>query len=57
MLQVRAEAEKDVVRHEVAMARLDTEAAGSAQAQVESEFERVQHALVASEDARRKMES
>ena len=31
--------------------------AGSAQAQVESELARVQRVLVASEDARRKMES
>ena len=54
---VRAKKERDATRHEVAMARLDTEAAGIAQAKVESELARVQHALVASEDARQKVES
>ena len=48
---------RDAARHEVAMAQLDTEAAGSARAQVEYELARVQHALVASEDAKRKLES
>ena len=48
---VRAEAERDTTRHDVAMARLDIESARSALAQVESELTRVQHALVASEDA------
>ena len=38
------------------MAKLDSEAAGSARAQVESELARVQHALAASEDARQKWE-
>ena len=54
---VHAEAKSDAARHDVAMARLDTEAAGSTRAQVESELPRVQHALVASEDTRRKVES
>ena len=53
----RAEAERDVVRHEVAMARLEIDAAGSAQAQMEYELARVQRALAASEDARWKVES
>ena len=53
----RAEAERDAARHEVAMGRLETEATSSAQAYVESELAWVQRALVASEDARRKVES
>ena len=54
---VQAEAERDAAFHEALMARLDTEAAGSARVQVESELDRVQHALAASEDARQKEES
>ena len=54
---VRAEAERDAAPHEVAMARLETEEAGSAPAQVESELARVQHSIVSSKDARRKVES
>ena len=38
---VRVEAERDVARHEASMARLDAKAAGSTQAQVESELARV----------------
>ena len=38
---VRAEAERDAAHHEVSMARLDVEAAGSAWAQVEYELARV----------------
>ena len=53
----RAEAERDAARHEVVMARVEINAAGSGQAQMESELARVRRALVASEDARRKMES
>ena len=53
----RAEAERDATRHEVAMARLEIDVAGRAQAQMESELAWVQRALAASEDARRKMES
>ena len=37
----RAEAKRDAARHEVAMARLDIDAVGSARAQVESELARV----------------
>ena len=33
-----AEAERDATQHEMAMARLETEAAGNARAQVESEL-------------------
>ena len=56
---VRVEAERDAARHEVVMARLEIEAAGRAQAQVqvESELARVQLALASSEDSRRKVES
>ena len=39
------------------MARLDIKAASNARAQVEYELARVQHALVASEDVWRKVES
>ena len=53
----RAEAERDAARHEAAMARLETDAAGSARAQMESELARVQHALTASKGARLKTES
>ena len=35
---VHAEAERDAAHHEVAMARLEVEVAGSSQAQVESEL-------------------
>ena len=40
-----AEAERDVTRHELVMARLDIDAAGSARAQMESKLARVQRAL------------
>ena len=43
----RVEAERDAARHEVAMAWLETDAAGSAKAQMESELARVQRALTA----------
>ena len=56
-MATRAKAERDVARHEVAMARLEIDAAGSARAQMESELARVQHALATLEGARRKMES
>ena len=49
---VRIKVVRDAACHEVAMAQLDTEAAGSARAQVEFELARVQHTLVASEDAK-----
>ena len=54
---VLAEAERDAANHDVTMARLDTEVAGSARTQVESELTRVQHALVSSKDAQQKVES
>ena len=53
----RAKAERDVTRHEVAMARVEIDAAGRARAKMESELAQVQHALAAIEDARQKMES
>ena len=53
----RAETERDVVRHEMAMVRLEIEAAGSARAQVELELSRVQSALNISEGSRLKAES
>ena len=52
----RAKAKRDVFRHEMAMARLEIQAAGGARAQMESELARVQRALAASENARRKVE-
>ena len=53
----RAKAERDVARHETVMARLETEVAGNARAQVESELPRVQCALATSEGGRLKAES
>ena len=52
-----AKAERDVARHEVAMARLEINAAGNARVQMESELICVQRALATLEDAQRKMES
>ena len=52
----QAEAEKDAARHEDSMASIDADAAGSARVKVESELARVQNALAASEEARRKAE-
>ena len=43
------EAERDAACHEMAMARLETEAAGNAREQVESELSRVQCSLTTSE--------
>ena len=54
---VSAKEERDVACHEVAMARLEIKAVGSARAQMESELALVQHALAASEKAQRKVES
>ena len=48
-----AEAERDAARHE-AMARLETDAEGSARAQMESELARIQCTLIASEGVRLK---
>ena len=55
--EARAEVERDAAQHEAAMARLETDAAGSARAQMESELAQVQHALTASEGIRLKTES
>ena len=53
----RAETQRDAARHEVAMARLEIKAAGSARAQVELELYQVQSALTTSEGGRLKAES
>ena len=53
----RAETERDAVRHEMVMVRLEIEAAGSARAQVELELSQVQSALSISEGSRLKAES
>ena len=52
-----AKAKRDAARHEMAMARLYTEGAGNALAQVELELSRAQCALATSEGGRRKAES
>ena len=49
--------ERDVARHEMVMARLEIDVVGSSRAHMESKLSRVQCALVASKDARRKTES
>ena len=49
-----AETEIDAARHDALMARMDADAAGNAKAIVESELARVQSALAAAEEARRK---
>ena len=54
---VRAEAERDAARHEVAMDRLETEAMSVARAQVEAELARVRRVSVAAEDTRSKADS
>ena len=51
-----AEAERDTVRHEVAMAKLATEGAVNTRAQIDSELARVQSALVLVEEAYRRAE-
>ena len=53
----RAKTERDVVRHEMAMVRLEIEVAGSARAQVELELSQVQSALSISEGSWLKAES
>ena len=53
----RAEAERNATQHEATMARLETDVAGSAQAQMESELARVQRALIALEGVRLEAES
>ena len=47
-----AKIEREVVRHDALMARMDVDAARNAKARVESEFSRVQSALAAVEEAR-----
>ena len=54
---VQAETERDAARHEVAMARMEIEAAGSTRAQVEVELSLVQSALTTSEGGQLKSES
>ena len=49
--------ERDATRHETTVTRLETEAAGHAQAQVESELSQLQCALATSEGGRLKGES
>ena len=53
----RAEAEGDATRHETVMARLETEAEGSARAQMELELTWVQFALTTSKGGQLKAES
>ena len=53
----RAEAERDAVRHEAEMAKLQIEGVVNTRAQVESELARVQHALAIAENALLKAES
>ena len=52
-----AEAERDTTCHEAAMAKLATEEAVNARAQIESELARVQRALALAEDAHQRAES
>ena len=54
---VQAEMERDVARHEAAMARLEIDAMSNARAQVEAKLARVRHILVATKDARLKADS
>ena len=53
----RAETERDAVRHEAAMAKLEIEGAVNTRAHMKSELARVQLALVVAESARLKAES
>ena len=52
----RAEAKRDTVSHEEAMAKLTTEGSFNTRAQIESDLFGVQNALVVVEEARRKSE-
>ena len=54
---IRAEAERDAVRHKAVMAKLAIEGAINTLAQIESELARVQRALALVEEARQKAES
>ena len=53
-MMARAEAERDVARHDALMARIDADVARNARARVESELARVQNALASVEEARQK---
>ena len=53
----QVEAKRDAARYETVMARLETEAAGNARAQVELELTRVQCALTTSKGGQLKAES
>ena len=53
----RAEADRDAARHEATMERLETDAAGRARAQMDSELTQVQCALTVSEGVRLKVKS
>ena len=53
----QAEVERDMARHEAAMAKLEIKGAVNARAQMESELARVQRALAVAESARLKAES
>ena len=50
----QAEVERDVARHDALMVHMDADAVGNARAWVESKLARVQNALAATEEARRK---
>ena len=50
----RAEAERDAVRHDTSMARMDADAAENARVKVESELARVQNSMASIEKVRRK---
>ena len=52
----RVEAERDMARHEAAMAKLATEGAINTRAQIKSELAQVQSALALAEEARRRTE-
>ena len=56
-MAARAEAERDAVRHEATIAKLQIKGAINTRAQVESELTRVQRALAVAENARLKAES
>ena len=52
----RTKGEKNVVRHDSSMARMNVDATGSAMAKVEFELSRAQNALAVAQEARRKAE-
>ena len=53
----RAEAERDTVLHEAAMAKLASEGAFNTRVQIETELAQVQNALALAEEARRRAEN